>query len=591
MTNRMPLVLRIGVALGLIFGLGFAASSAGASGAAGTNEVVSSNPAANQVVEVPPTQLQMVFRDALASPEVASTMGLSLACDGTLVGLAQPQLGADGFTVSAALTQIPPAGLCTVSWALPDKSIGSFSFTSTATSESTLAPGDTVPVVGTDEPAVIGEVVPVSTGGGPRVGGMLGLLRILEYLLVAAIFGGLMMVVLAWPEGIEYGVCLRFFRVTWLLAIITMYFVVVISAMRQSGDGFASALNPFSWFGALDTGSGRILILRFVLVGASFWVAFKPDRVFDPATQVPAISIIFAMMATYGLTRVGQDVALFSYVFGVVHALAVGLWIGGLALLARAVLMGPGEEDLVHAVRGFSRISVPLIIATGLTGVMQVYLLDGFNIFTTGHGRLNVLKIIVVAAMVWITLMLKSFTVNRLSRETELTNKMAWRLRRAVSTELLIGIVALGLTSWMIPMRPPQASASVSGPSAVYEFREELKNDRFHVILSLTPGTTGVNAMRIELLKPSRINNFTVNLIPQEIGFAGISINVPLKRPGAAIVAGDGSFLLNAPGVWSIEITGATTTGELVPLATTLTVTEAPVPETTVAEVPTTVGG
>jgi copper transport protein len=96
------------------------------------------------------------------------------------------------------------------------------------------------------------------------------------------------------------------------------------------------------------------------------------------------------MMATYGLTRVGQDVALFSYVFGVVHALAVGLWIGGLALLARAVLMGPGEEDLVHAVRGFSRISVPLIIATGLTGVMQVYLLDGFNIFTTGHGRLNV---------------------------------------------------------------------------------------------------------------------------------------------------------------------------------------------------------
>jgi hypothetical protein len=143
----------------------------------------------------------------------------------------------------------------------------------------------------------------------------------------------------------------------------------------------------------------------------------------------------------------------------------------------------------------------------------------------------------------------------------------------------------------MIPMRPPQASASVSGPSAVYEFREELKNDRFHVILSLTPGTTGVNAMRIELLKPSRINNFTVNLIPQEVGFAGISINVPLKRPGAAIVAGDGTFLLNAPGVWSIEITGATTTGELVPLATTLTVTEAPVPETTVAEVPTTVGG
>jgi hypothetical protein len=34
--------------------------------------------------------------------------------------------------------------------------------------------------------------------------------------------------------------------------------------------------------------------------------------------------------------------------------------------------------------------------------------------------------------------------------------------------------------------------------------------------------------------------------------------------------------------VWSIEITGATTTGELIPLATTVTVTEAAAPATTV---------
>ena len=110
----------------LICGLG--ATQAGATFAPkttpGTNILTSSNPAANQVVSMPPTQLQLIFRDPLTSPDVASNMGLSLACNGTSVGLGQAQLGTDFKTVSAALTQIPPAGLCVVSWSLPDFSSG-----------------------------------------------------------------------------------------------------------------------------------------------------------------------------------------------------------------------------------------------------------------------------------------------------------------------------------------------------------------------------------------------------------------------------------------------------------------------------------
>jgi copper transport protein len=111
-----------------------------------------------------------------------------------------------------------------------------------------------------------------------------------------------------------------------------------------------------------------------------------------------------------------------------------------------------------------------LIIVSIVTGVMQVYLLDSFNIFSTGHGRLNLLKLIVVSGMVWISLMFKNFTVMRLSKESELTSKMAWRLRRAVSTELLVGILVLGLTSWMVPMHPPQARAA--GADSKHDWRQ-----------------------------------------------------------------------------------------------------------------------
>ena len=556
---------------------GFGALGAMASGAAGTNEVTFSNPERTADIQVQPPQMMIKFRDAIVD---VGKMGISVKCNNEPVGIALPQLGTDSKTVSFAVTSILAAGECLINWNLADGSQGSIPFTSQIVSETTIPASDGA-TTDTAVPAVIGEVVVQSAGGGPRVGGLLGLLRIFEYLLVAAIFGGLLTVTLAWPEGIDYGVCLRFFRITWLLAVATMYLIVAITAMRNSDSTFIGSLNPFSWFGALNDAAGLILLLRFALVIGSFWVTFQPARVFEPATQVPAITLITVMMATFGLTRLGQHVPILTYIFGITHALAIGMWLGGLLLLSRTVLNAPGEADLLNAVHGFTRISVTLIVVAIATGVMQVYLLDSFNIFSTGHGRLNLLKLIVVSAIIWISLMFKNFTVKRLSKESELTSKMAWRLRRAVSTELLVGILVLGLTSWMVPMHPPQARASGAGPTLPYAFREDLENDRFHVIVSLTPSTTGVNAMRIELLEPSRINNFVVKLIPSEIGYAGIAINVPLKRRGAAIVMGDGSFTLPVAGVWSIEISGATTTGELIPLATTINITESAVAPTT----------
>ena len=560
-----------------IYMSGFSALGATASGVAGTNEITSSNPVRNQIVQVQPPQIQMVFRDAITD---LGKMGLTVVCGSEPIGIGLPQLGADSKTVSFAVTSAFTAGECLISWKLADGSQGSIPFTSQIVSETTIPMTDGTPT-DTTLPAVIGEVVVQSAGGGPRVGGLLGLLRIFEYLLVAAIFGGLLTVTLAWPEGIDYGVCLRFFRITWLLAVVTTYLIVAITSMRNSDNTFVGSLNPFGWFGVLNDAAGLIMLLRFALVIGSFWVTFQPARVFEPATQVPAITLITVLMATFAFTRIGQNVAIFTYIFGIAHVLAIGMWLGGLLLLSRAVLNAPGEADLLNAVRGFTRISTILILVSIGTGVMQVYLLDSFNIFSTGHGRLNLLKLVVVAAMAWISLMFKNFTVTRLSKETELTSKMAWRLRRAVSTELLVGILVLGLTSWMVPMQPTQARASGAQPTVPYAFREELKNDRFHVIISLTPSTTGVNAMRIELLEPSRINNFVVKLIPSEIGYAGIAINVPLKRRGAAIVMGDGSFTLPVAGVWSIEINGATTTGELIPLATTINITESTVASTT----------
>jgi len=536
------------------------------------NELISSNPQPNSTVNVVPTQLQLIFRNKLDADDAAA-LGVLLRCNGVTVSLGAPVIAVDMQTVSTPLASLPPAGQCTVTWVINRNigSLGTFNFTLLVTTQTTLAAGD---ATGATPTTVVGEVITATPASESRFGLLLGLLRIFEYLFVISLFGGLLYIVLGWPEGFEYDTTQRFLRLSWIGATVSLYLVVALQAARAGDASFVASLNPFSWFGSLNTASGIIIALRFVLVAASVWIAFNPRRVLAPETQVPAIIFLLAMMATYGLTRVGQNLTVATYVFGIFHVWSMGLWLGGLALLARAALAGPGERDLLDAVRYFAKISPLLIVLTVLTGLVQVYLMDGAAIFTSSHGRLNVLQLVVVSLMIWVMLVLRNFAMTRLGREKRLTAKMAWRLRRAITAEIIVGVLILGITSWVVSMRPSQAVAKRAAPTASYLYREELQNDRFHVVLSLTPLTTGANAMRVELLEPERINNFEVRLVPQAEGYAGINLIVPIKYPGAAVAPVDGGLTFPVPGVWNVEIVGTTTTGDLTPLGTTITITE-----------------
>jgi hypothetical protein len=98
--------------------------------------------------------------------------------------------------------------------------------------------------------------------------------------------------------------------------------------------------------------------------------------------------------------------------------------------------------------------------------------------------------------------------------------------------------------------------------------------DDFHVRLSITPGDVGANRILIELFGPSRIQNFKITLVPTNPNFPGYTINVPITRPGAALVAQDAGLLLRAPGEWTATVTGVTTIGDLPPMSTTFIIAD-----------------
>jgi len=538
--------------------------------AAGDNTLSSSNPAPSEVVSVAPTQLQLVFVNAFTNPKDIEQMGISLVCNGNIVNLGAAQLGADVKTVSTPLTQVPSAGTCTVSWALPDGSSGAYNFTSAIalpTTSTSSIPGGETPVT-----VVPGTASTASTSSWPRVGGPLGLFRTLSYVLIGTLFGSFALILFAWPEGVEYQVCKRFLRITWIFAALVTFAVLVFTTAQITGKGVTASLSPNAWRELTESLPGWGILLRCIFVGAVGFVAWNPERILDPGTQGISVASLVFMCLVFGLDRTGGRIEVLGHVNAGVHMLAVSMWFGGLVLLVRVVLIGSGDSDLVQAVRGFSRLAPRAIAVVVFTGIVSTYRYDGFALLSNAHGRILLLKIAAVSFMTYAMFTSRFFIGSRLARASTLEMRPAAHLRRAVGSQATAGVVVLGLTAWMMSTTPVYFDTKPVSGGPVYAYVQDLRNDRFHVRFSVSPATLGPNQVLIELFEPQRIQEFTIRMTPKADGYDGYIIRVPLTRRGAALLGANGEFPLKAPGDWTIEINGTSTTGDLAPLAATLTI-------------------
>ncbi len=542
-------------------GIGALALSAGVVHGEGHNTLESSSPTAGETITVAPTQLQLRFTLPVGGPESVAKMGLSLSCESTLTNLAPIQLSADGVTVSAALTQIPNNGKCIVTWSLPDGSTGSFQFVSNAqvtTTNAASTPGATTVAAGIGSSA---------SATKQRLGGPIGLMRTVVFFLVCALFGGLLFIKLTWPEGVEYGITERYFRQITILGIASIVLLMILMAARQSGHGLSGSISPTSWGPLFETNEGRALFIRFAAVCGLSYFAWTPKRIFEETTVVVSSVLLALTMLSYGFDRLTGRAILLGVIIAILHMVFVAMWVGSIALLWRVVLRGPGDIDLVHALRGWARLAMPLTIGIIVTGAIQVWRIDGISLINSGHGRLVLLKILIVGFLLFVNATVRRFIIRGMQRAQSLNLKVSNRLKRPMGIELSLSIVILAVSSWMMSSRPPYILLKNDGPSVNYAIVQDMMGkDDFHVRLSLTPGNVGANSLLVELFGPRRIQNFTITLAPVNPAYSGYSINVPLTRRGAAVLSQDIGMILKAPGEWNATINGVTTTGDLEPL-------------------------
>jgi putative copper export protein/methionine-rich copper-binding protein CopC len=551
--------------------------SAAATTAPGPIELASSSPAKDQSLDDHPSSVRLVFAQDLGD----NTVDIVVACNGQPAAVGDVAHDPDGRSVEATLsgTQV---GDCSVTWTVPSATgqpiTGNYGFTIEAAADETdttePAGSDTSTTLATAQDGDAGENGGTTTAtatadseeGASGLGGPLGLARLFSFIGVLALFGALVVIALHWNEGVEYLVTLRYLRVVWIVGAVATIFVVIFSTARLPGNSLGGAVNPAAWGDLFDTTTGKALLARLLLVLASGWVAWQPDRVTDPATQLVAIGVPGLAVVTLGISRTGGSAEVIGFLGGIMQALGASVWFGGLLLMTRAVLVGPGEEDLVHAVRGFGRLAPPAIAATVAGGLIQVYRLDGFALLTTGHGRLAILSAIGIGLAIYLGTATRQFAHQRLAHADHLDGRLAHRLRRAFSIEMVIGLAVLLLTSWMLALSPPKIKAEPPRDDTEYAFKSGRSGSPFDVQLSLSSTVVGPIGMRLEIYEPEDgLSGLQVHFVPPAEAYATtpeIAIVVPLDGAGAAVLPADAGVGLPVAGNWTINVTATLPGGE-----------------------------
>ena len=403
--------------------------------------------------------------DFASEVPLASASAEVVGSDGVRRSLAAPVHGIDTSVVRFTLPD-DLVGSVTARWRLVSSDghviSGRVGFTITAASATsaassvTIPPGDTTlapPVDTTLAPSVTGGDEPASPLPEPgrwfvRVGALLATLAL----------GGLLFAEQSLAPGI--------------LAVARARTAVLAAAAAGAGAAgvqllvFLGDVNGTSLLGGLghlgDAFSlvpGSMMLLRTVI--GIVMVRVLLDAARGRGTPFPTMPMfaLFGMhlvtLAWTGHSR-SQALPLVGIPVDVVHTAAAAVWLGGLAVVALLVVPSTDPEGSWTVYRRFgvtARIAVPVIVVTGVVQSLRLHGGIG-TLFTTGHGRLLLLKIAVVATM------LKVADINRrrLLRPDPGDPRAAVRRRdllvRASLTEAVTGGLVVAVTAALVVANP-----------------------------------------------------------------------------------------------------------------------------------------
>jgi copper transport protein len=503
--------------------------------------LLSSDPAASALVDQAPAAVTMTFSEP---PDPSLSIVHVLDVNGTQVEAGPVEAGQRN-QLRVSLPEDLPDGVYTVSWRVVSEAdghatAGAFSF------GVNVAPG-----------TVVSPSVPAPTTPSPSIGSVAA--KLLLYVGLALAFAAAAVGLLAFGGHVPARRwVLRFGAAAAVVGGVTMLLSERAALGVSMGDLLSSA-----------TGADYLWLLG--------GVTFAGIAALDAARRSDRVSLVVAGVAAAAAMLIramgGHAAAAATPALQIgmqwIHFMAVGMWVGGLALtfLLLRERRRAEVDVLADAVRAYSSLAGYALAVVLVTGVLRATEEVGgvsklLDLFRGSYDTTLDIKVALVLVLIGLGAVNRYRSIPRMGARPRLLRRvMAVELVGAVGVFSLTGVLTgLAPRPPVIPPAPPPANVTLTGS----DFATTMK-----VSLVVVPGTAGPNAFDVEVTDFDSgvpIDATDVSLRFELVGVAGVGAStLDLMHHGDRWM-GNGTQVSIA-GVWTITVVVQTaSSGTEIPL-------------------------
>ncbi|MEW2563650.1 copper resistance CopC/CopD family protein [Streptomyces griseorubiginosus] len=412
-------------------------------------ELVSSSPEDGATPAKAPTHLTLTFDEAV---DVADVRVLSV--DGDRLPVSRT---ARRNVVRVALGS-PGDGSFALVWSVVDEEDGHASSGRIAFSVAAKAAR-----AGSAESSASADTAEASSPApSPSVRKGLVAVRWAGYLALALFVGGLAFVALLWPGGAYEPRARALLGFAWTVGLLATVAAVGLQGAYASLGGLRDALDPATYADVLGTRPGIVLAARGLMwvLAAVVLAALLQGAARSPGWRVGALAVTFGLLRTTGMTGHNSEGSepTWGAVADFLHLLGAALWIGGLAMLALAVLPRRRPGELAEVVPGYARfaaLSVTGIVGAGLVLAWQV--VGSYDaLLHTSYGHLLLVKTAVLGGVLVAAYASRQWVRTRLDLAVLLRGDAATvrSFGYSVAAETGLVLVVLAVTSLLVTADP-----------------------------------------------------------------------------------------------------------------------------------------
>ncbi|MCK8675987.1 copper resistance CopC/CopD family protein [Streptomyces lichenis] len=503
----------------------------------------STDPAQGSVVARQPSAVTLTFGEGVTLP--AEALRVFDPAGGRVDTGTPDHAGGKAETARIALRGGLADGTYTVAWRVVSADShpigGAFTFSVGAPSAS----------------AVSAESLQGSTDTDGLIGFLYGAARLAAYAAFALLAGAVAFVLLCWPAGAAARSVQRLLVAGWVALLGSTVVLMMLRGAYEQGGGIAPPADPATAPAHVDLDERIYLVLAarlLLLVVSGVFLVLLVGQSGQPDPEQPersqarsrtrlrlaGLALAVGLSATWAVTNHSSEGAQVWLAVPVtaLHLLAMAAWLGGLATL----LSGLRDDLPATAVERFSRLAFVSVTVLVLTGLYRSWREVGSwdALFSTGYGRLLLVKVGLVALMVAAAWVSRS----RLARlrttagtpvhaavtagapapdpvEPPQAPPARAALRRSVLAEAAVAVAVLVVTTLLTATSPGRnanaATATAPGPAATAANRAPARTTTVRIPYD-TGGTT-----------PSARGTATVELVPAKAG--GYAVRVILRDP------------------------------------------------------------